>query len=386
MKINKHNYEKYFLDYHEGNLPAELVAELFIFLESHPDLKAEFESFENISLSDPPVFTFPDKDLLKKGTLDESNYSRYFVAYVEGTLNHHEKLMVKEFLIKFPQYKKELALFEKTKLIPDPAIVYAEKHELKKPVPLFAERKTWYYIAAAACILLLLGVFVINRNSPGETQFAQQDTAKQNENAAEKIEKTPVANIDEKEAAAENNAENEKKNANELKRQATGGTLAQHPEKNKNRNKNYNNIKDNPVHQEPQIQRDHLAYMQPIAPALAAEQPTAELTGEKAGSKRQPYTLTASSDIKSYLTLREMLAKYSTDRLMQGIDDKPLAKELSNKRISKKGKRIQVAGWCLQKVTGKTVQVKTTYDDQGKLTAYHISAGRLKFGKTFASR
>ena len=50
MKINLHNYEAVFLDYYEGNLSAEDVSELLLFLENHPELKEDFESFENIVL------------------------------------------------------------------------------------------------------------------------------------------------------------------------------------------------------------------------------------------------------------------------------------------------------------------------------------------------
>ena len=41
--INRNNYEAFLLDYVEQNLTAELVAELMLFLEQNPDLKAELE-------------------------------------------------------------------------------------------------------------------------------------------------------------------------------------------------------------------------------------------------------------------------------------------------------------------------------------------------------
>ncbi len=66
MEINKNNYEAFFLDYYDGNLPAEQVAVLLLFVEQHPELKEEFESFENITLEDLPSIGFDNKSSLKK--------------------------------------------------------------------------------------------------------------------------------------------------------------------------------------------------------------------------------------------------------------------------------------------------------------------------------
>ena len=62
--INKNNYEAFFLDYYEGNLTTEQVAELLLFIEQHPEHKEEFESFENISLV-PEKNSFSVKSSLK---------------------------------------------------------------------------------------------------------------------------------------------------------------------------------------------------------------------------------------------------------------------------------------------------------------------------------
>ena len=67
MDINIHNYEAFFLDYHEVNLSPQQVADLLLFIEQHPQFKEEFESFENIQLevSDAKFIT---KSLLKHNT------------------------------------------------------------------------------------------------------------------------------------------------------------------------------------------------------------------------------------------------------------------------------------------------------------------------------
>ena len=50
MKINRDNYEAYFLDYHEGHLSLEMVRELHLFIEQNPDLKNSITDFEIIPL------------------------------------------------------------------------------------------------------------------------------------------------------------------------------------------------------------------------------------------------------------------------------------------------------------------------------------------------
>ena len=64
MTINKHNYEAYFLDYHEGNLTPQEVADLLLFVEQHPELKDEFESFENVTLEDYSTPSFENNGFI----------------------------------------------------------------------------------------------------------------------------------------------------------------------------------------------------------------------------------------------------------------------------------------------------------------------------------
>ncbi|MFH0864897.1 MAG: hypothetical protein V1904_01790 [Bacteroidota bacterium] len=140
MKINRNNYEVWFLDYYEGQLSPEKVKELMAFLGLHYDLKEEFDSFENISLPPAKKVVFESKDLLKKsnifsvGTINEKNYSDFFIAYNEGDLAEAEKNNVLQFVEKNPSLKKDFKLFSKTKVVPDTAIIYQEKQQLRKNI------------------------------------------------------------------------------------------------------------------------------------------------------------------------------------------------------------------------------------------------------------
>lgn len=131
MNINKHNYEAFFLDYHEGNLSPQQVAELLLFVEQHPELKEEFESFENISLTEFSNISFENKAELKKEiTADNKDY--YFIGATENTLNAAEHELLNAFLKQHPHYFTELELFKKTKLTADTAVVFENKEQLKE--------------------------------------------------------------------------------------------------------------------------------------------------------------------------------------------------------------------------------------------------------------
>jgi hypothetical protein len=132
-KINLTNYEAYFLDYHDGNLGAEDVAELLLFLEKHPELKELFETFENISLpTDSEEVLFPNKESLKKPQITLDNYEEYMIGFSEGALNADEAKSLEYFLLEHPELKKELDACTKTWLTPDLSIVFEGKEKLYK--------------------------------------------------------------------------------------------------------------------------------------------------------------------------------------------------------------------------------------------------------------
>ena len=100
-KINRNNYEIFFLDYHEGNLAEDKKQELFLFLNENPDLKNEFESFEMLELP-PAVVFYDDKKSLKKELITEENYQQYLIAKLEGDITKEEQNELNKFLFQHP--------------------------------------------------------------------------------------------------------------------------------------------------------------------------------------------------------------------------------------------------------------------------------------------
>lgn len=167
MGINLNNYEAYFLDYQEGNLDTEKVAELMVFVEAHPELKAEFESFELVSLM-PEQLSFDNKSSLKKKVfvptpnINDHNYEEWLVANLEGDLSDSDKNELNDFIGKNPTVRLEQNIFKSTILKPG-IVEFSNKEELKKTGIFLLYRTPVFYAASiAASIILLYGLFFSN--------------------------------------------------------------------------------------------------------------------------------------------------------------------------------------------------------------------------------
>ena len=164
MKINQDNYEQYFLDHAEGNLSPEMERELSDFLESNPDLKPLLDAFDPSPLQTEEIRNEALKRKLKRRLhptqrISETNIDEWMIGSVEGLLSEMEEEELKEFLALNPAYAYDLKLFGLTRLVPDPAITFTRKRELKKRgliLPVY--RLAWLMPAAAAVILLFIGI------------------------------------------------------------------------------------------------------------------------------------------------------------------------------------------------------------------------------------
>jgi hypothetical protein len=138
MKINRDNYEAYFLDYHEGQLSPEMVEEVLMFVKQNPDLKNVFDEFEAVSLVADQDIVFEKKSSLKKNQVfatsqvNELNYEEYLVAETEGLLNAEQLASIEEFISINPQFEKDRKLFSLVHLSSEDKIVFEAKELLKQ--------------------------------------------------------------------------------------------------------------------------------------------------------------------------------------------------------------------------------------------------------------
>ncbi|MCK5838850.1 MAG: hypothetical protein KAG99_03330, partial [Bacteroidales bacterium] len=163
--LSRDNYEIFFLDYLEGTLKPDQVADLILFMEQNPDLKEEFNQLELVYLTPDNDIQFENKQRLKKnifvsvGEINQTNYQDYFIADLEGDLAETDIIMLQKFLEANPFLKPDFEAYKKTILIPDNTIVYKSKKYLKKNIIRW-NRILYYSTGVAAAIVILLWLVV----------------------------------------------------------------------------------------------------------------------------------------------------------------------------------------------------------------------------------
>lgn len=139
MRINRDNYEIWFIDFLDGSLSPDKKDELNAFLILNPDLADELALLGDASLDVNESVRFEGKESLKKqiepiGEIDQDNYEEYLAAEKEGFLEPDEKKQLNHFFEANPGLAKERDWMAKTSLEADPAIQYEGKQALNRNI------------------------------------------------------------------------------------------------------------------------------------------------------------------------------------------------------------------------------------------------------------
>ena len=172
MKINRDNYESWFLDYLEGNLDQEQIEMVLLFKIEHPDLADQTEEFSPFLTADSKL-VYPDKNLLKKEVYDDAvHFKQSAIAAMEGDMNDEELRQFHSWVDKNPDRQKFVKIFEQCRLVPDKKITFPGKNRLKKKTIWMSG---WMQAAAVAAITLL--VFLTFIPESRKTQSTSIQTA-----------------------------------------------------------------------------------------------------------------------------------------------------------------------------------------------------------------
>jgi len=176
-RIDRNNYERYVIDYLEGQVSGEAEREMKRFLKGHPDLEQELRDLEQARLV-PTGESYPDKEQLKKKlTLDDAGYSHFdelCISKLEGELSDEQAAVFDRMVEASPGRGHDYALYQKTRLTPDLTLTFDGKQQLKKygqrRKPLMRYLYPW--AAVAASVLVLAGVYLFfpspdSASSPG---------------------------------------------------------------------------------------------------------------------------------------------------------------------------------------------------------------------------
>lgn len=161
--IDRHNYEAFLLDYLEQNLSPNMVAELMVFLEQHPDLKQELDELQAFEVLEPTSLPFDNKSTLKKDALDN-----LMIAEIEGINTPQESKTLKQILKADKIAKNDFRLFKQTKL-KSKKVIFKDKPSLKKEAAIIPLK--WFKHAAAAVIVMTILIQGIDDGSTVDNQF-----------------------------------------------------------------------------------------------------------------------------------------------------------------------------------------------------------------------
>ena len=416
MKIDLTNYESWFLDYFEGNLSAEKVAELFLFLEQHPKLKEEFESFELITLEDTHLSdVYEEKESLKKkSAINSENINDWLIDELEGNLDLQQRSALLLFLNSHSQFKQDRELFQHTKINADTSIIFPAKEKLKKKIIVYSPTiQLWY---AAASLILLIGAWLafrlatndqpsqtaeIKKNIPfvngvKDSSVIEKSTNTINSLAQNKTEKATINKRIEEKNIAEKVSN---KVANDLKREINDENnlaLKNHSSPDKKGSTNFqDNVSEenslqnhlNSNQQEKVESNSEIAMMTFINTPFLIEQNNYDLAVIISNSK-------INSDVESKndnVTIAnyqqkvvDNLKEFTAENVNKVIGEDLLATSTQPQKLSLKSRLLRFTGNTIGKLTNNRIKVKTVFDPlNGNLAAYELEVGKKVWQKQF---
>jgi hypothetical protein len=355
MDINKTNYGAWFIDYFDGTLSAEKVAELFLFIEQHPELKNEFETFSPLLLNSDETI-FPDKEKLKRNAITAANVEGYLVAELEKDLTLADKVKLNDFLKSNPSFSRDRELFKLTKL-PVITETFPDKASLRKKTirPFISNIQAW--TAIAAVLLVIMGILYINRPED------QESTA----------ELIPVEN---KNDGIQNNQQKVIPSEKSIIR----------PEKyaavNNNRRKNTNNtVKTEPAETEFMLHADRINISPQfiVYDLMPAESPVLSI-----GANQNDIVQNKNKLLDKIYDLNDFAAKKvnaaTGEELLYSMEN---SQNPEAEKIPVKSRLIKLASWAIGKISNEKIKMDPTFDQEGKLAAYQLNVGKLKYEKEF---
>ena len=292
MKINRHNYETFFLLYADNELSAEERKIVDGFVQDNPDLKPELESIiETILPTEDIVFPAAGNLYREEITLDQLQED--LLMHLDDELDETAKKEV-EFKIKTDgQVEKEWKLWQQTKLDSRDKIIFSDKQRLYRYEKRGVVQMRMYRMAAAA--VLLIGMFtaisVITNDKPQDNSVAKTGKNNAVENrgvgniATNPVDKTPVATADEQAEAANNSVagvipvkDNSRLNVSSAKNTQDSNNsnfAAVQPQKKETVLENINNSNSNELANQPVLnnKREGVVYLNQAPGELAVTSP-----------------------------------------------------------------------------------------------------------------
>jgi hypothetical protein len=188
MDITRKNYEEWFIDWIDGNLPAGMEEELRAFLRENPDLKSELEGIEQIKI-EPDNYQF-DTSSLKKSVFDGHDvFEEACIRSIENDHTGNEEKEFQEYIAQNPKAAEEYKLFKASKLVPDKTLVYGDIGDIEK---LKRKRRLPVYRLAAAAVVFIAALFWFNQPAEHSVSIPDFEVVALNEKPETKLSRKAI--------------------------------------------------------------------------------------------------------------------------------------------------------------------------------------------------
>jgi len=182
MKIDRHNYEEFFILYWDNELTEAQKKEVDIFVDQHKDLQDEFRLFGETRFKPDENISLKEKDFLlnvDQTFINSSNYTDHLLSYIDNELTDNQKTEVEKYILNHSAVQQEFTIFQKTKLQPEEEIIFPDKSILyRREEKVSVIKMTWFRVAVAAALILIAGLVtfrIINTgNKDGKPLIVKQ--------------------------------------------------------------------------------------------------------------------------------------------------------------------------------------------------------------------
>jgi hypothetical protein len=166
MKIDRSNYEIWFIDWLDGNLDSHQAAQINLFLNENPDLKEEFNEL-SLATVEPLNRPFSQKEKMKKSSSDltPEQFDYLSVAYLEKDLLNEQKSELLEIIARDNEKKKTFDLIQKAKVVPPQASFKYKKRLIRRTIKQKIIRLSVIGLSTAAAVTLIITYFLSSSGS-----------------------------------------------------------------------------------------------------------------------------------------------------------------------------------------------------------------------------
>src|SRR5215467_6982240 len=172
MKINRNNYEEFFLLYVDNELTTAEKKSVELFVQENPDLNEELVLLQQSKLLPDDDISYRGKNFLLKPSevhlINDANYEEFFLLYVDGELNYEQRKEVELFVSKNPKLYIELTRLQQVVLQEDDTVVFEGKEKLLKKDTRRILPMIWVRVASIAAVLLVGIWLFVSRYSPSK--------------------------------------------------------------------------------------------------------------------------------------------------------------------------------------------------------------------------